>query len=201
MQLIWKGTSHMGIGRVFGMRKGLPCTFIVARYRPGVINSYGLQNNIDKGLFLPSYCNAEKDEGLMSTGFPSSFFLDSITEQRDQSPSENHQPLSSFKNIAGIPNGTPYSPLRTWEKNIDAQDVRDLLKEETSSKAAYSFLPRINLADNRLEEGHNQAEVPMVVDDEDWKRSYRPSRDEESIHPDKHSIRKSKQSSKHVSAT
>lgn len=191
----------MGIGRAFGMRKGLPCTFIVARYRPGVINSHGLQNNIEKGLFLPSYCNAEKDEGLMSTGFPSSFFLDSITEQRNQYPSENHQLSSSFKNTAGTPNGRPYSPLRTWENNIDAQDVHDLLKEQTSSKAAYSFLPRINLAENRLEEGHNQDEVSMVVDDDAWKRSNRPSRDKESIRQDKHSIRKSKQSSNHVSGT
>ncbi|XP_078365267.1 uncharacterized protein LOC144649614 [Oculina patagonica] len=186
MQLIWKGTSHMGIGRAFGMRKGLPCTFIVARYRPGVINSYGLESNIDRGLFLPSYCNAEKDEGLMSTGFPSSFFLDSITEQRDKSPGRNHQPSSSLQNTAGPSNGIPYLRLRTWEKNIDAQDVRDLLKEQANSKTAYSFLPRINLAENKLDEGKNQDEVSMVVDDDDWKRSYKPPRQKSETQPDKH---------------
>lgn len=186
MQLIWKGTSHVGVGRAFGMRKGLPCTFIVARYRPGVINSYDLESNIDRGLFLPSYCNAERDEGLMSTGFPSSFFLDSINEQRDESPGRNHQPSSSSQNTAGPSNGIPYFRLRTWEKNIDAQDVRGLLKEQTNSKTAYSFLPRINLAENKLDEGKSQDDVSMVVDDDDWKRSYKPPRQKSETQPDEH---------------
>lgn len=169
----------MGIGRAFGMRKGFPCTFIVARYRPGVINSYGLESNIDKGLFLPSYCNAEKDEGLMSTGFPSSFFLDSITGQRDESPRDDHQP-SSTENAEGPPNGIPLFPLRSWEKNIDSQDVHDLLKQQASSKAAGSFLPRINLAENKLDE------VTMEVDDGNWKRSYKPLIHKSGTQPEGH---------------
>ena len=163
----------MGIGRAFGMRQGLPCTFIVARYTPGVINSYGLESNIDKGLFLPSYCNAERDEGLMSTGFPSSFFLESITKQNDQSsaPSDDQQTSSSSTN------GVSYFPLSSWEKNINAQEVHDLVKEQTDSEAANSFLPRINLAEGKSDEGQNDQEVPMVVDDNAWRRGYEPSKE------------------------
>lgn len=152
LQLIWKGTRHMGIGRAFGMHQGLPCTFIVARYTPGVINSYGLESNIDKGLFLPSYCNAERDEGLMSTGFPSSFFLESINKENEQSsvPNNDKQTLSSSTNRVS------YFPLST-------EEVHDLVKEQTDSEAANSFLPRINLQ--------------MVVDDNAWKRGYESSKE------------------------
>ena len=160
----------MGIGRAFGMRQGLPCTFIVARYTPGVVNPYGLESNIDRGLFLPSYCNAERDEGLMSTGFPSSFFLESTNKQTDKSsaPSDDQQTSSSSIN------GVKYFPLSSWENHIDAQDVHDLGKEQTEAEVANNFLPRINLADSRSDEGKNYQEVPMVVDDNAWKRGYEP---------------------------
>lgn len=168
MQLIWKGTSHMGIGRAVGMRQGLPCTFIVARYMPGVINAFGLESNIDRGLFVPSYCNAEKDEGLMSTGFPSSFVLESTTQQNDEStPARDDQQTSSSST-----NGISYFPLSSWEKNIDAQDVHDLVKEQTGSEADNSFLPRINLAESKYDEGKNDQPVQMAVDNNAWKRDY-----------------------------
>ena len=174
LQLVWKGTSHMGIGRAVGMRQGLPCTFIVARYTPGVINAYDLESNIDRGLFVPSYCNAERDEGLMSTGFPSSFFLESTTKQNDESSagSDDQQTSSSFQDTGRAPNGVSYFPLSSWEKNIDAQDVHDLVKEQTGSEAANSFLPRINLSESKYDEGKNDQEIQMVVDDNAWKRSY-----------------------------
>lgn len=182
----------MGIGRAFGMRQGLPCTFIVARYSPGVISAYGLESNIDRGLFLPSYCNAERDEGLMSTGFPSSFFLESTMKQNDESPapSDDHQIFSSSQNTARAPNGISYFPLSSWEKNIDAQDVHDLVKEQTDSEAANSLLPRINLAENKSDEGKNDEEVPMVVDDNAWKRSYKPPKGKGGTQPAKPTSRK-----------
>ena len=172
MQLIWKGTSHMGIGRAFGMRQGLPCTFIVARYTPGVINSYGLESNIDRGLFVSSYCNAERDEGLMSTGFPSSFFRENTNKENDQSsdPGDDQQTSSSSTN------GVSYFPLSSWEKNIDTEEAHDLVKEQTDSEVADSFLPRINLAEGKSDEGKNDEELSMV-DDNAWKRGYKPSKE------------------------
>jgi len=173
MQLIWKGTSHMGIGRAFGMRQGLPCTFIVARYTPGVINPYGLESNIDRGLFMSSYCNAERDEGLMSTGFPSSFFLESINKQSDDSSAQSDDQQTSSSSA----NGVSYFPLSSWENHIDTQEVHDLVKEQTDSEAANNFLPRINLAESTSDEGKNVQEVPMVIDDIAWKRGYEPSKE------------------------
>lgn len=177
MHLIWKGTSRVGIGRAFGMRRGLPCTFVVARYRPGVMNAFEMGSNIDKGLFLPSYCNADRDEGLMSTGYPSSFFLDSITKQNDESIHDSHS-LSSSQNTAGLPAVVTYLPLSTWEKNIDAQDMRDILK------APNSFLPRV-----QLDEGRIQDDVSMVVDDNAWKRDYKEPKEKSGAHPNKHNNR------------
>lgn len=59
------------------------CIFIVVCYIFGVINLYGLESNIDKGLFLFFYCNVERDEGLMFIGFFSSFFLESFNKENE----------------------------------------------------------------------------------------------------------------------
>ena len=163
----------MGIGRAFGMRQGLPCTFIVARYTPGVINSYDLESNVDRGLSVPSYCNAERDEGLMSTGFPSSFFLESTNKLNDESSAPSDYQQTTSRSTSGV----SYLPLSSWEKNIDAKDVDDLLEEQTDPEATNRFLPRVNLAVSKSNEGRNDQEVPIVVDDNAWKRGYDPSKE------------------------
>lgn len=181
MQLIWKGTNHMGIGRAFGMRRGLPCTFVVARYRPGIMNVYELDSNVDKGLFLPSYCNADKDEGLMSTGYPSTFFLEGANKQNDE-PLRGAQTMSSSQNNAAPQSGVSYYPLGPWEKNIDAQDVRGLLRVRPDSKTQNSLLPRVNLAQTPLDDDmSNQDDVSFVGDEDDWKRTYKAPRDKSDL--------------------
>ena len=55
MQLIWKSTTDLGIGKAEGMKHGRPYTYIVARYRPAI----GLDafENVLKGSFNPtSFC-------------------------------------------------------------------------------------------------------------------------------------------------
>ncbi|XP_078365287.1 uncharacterized protein LOC144649629 [Oculina patagonica] len=58
-QLVWKATEEIGVGRAFGTKWGMNCTFIVARYKPkGNINSEALfKENVERGTFDPMAYN------------------------------------------------------------------------------------------------------------------------------------------------
>ena len=58
-QLVWKATEEIGVGRAFGSKWGMNCTFIVARYKPkGNIDNEALfRDNVDKGTFDPIMYN------------------------------------------------------------------------------------------------------------------------------------------------
>ena len=60
MQLIWKGTHEFGIGRAAGFKKGQLCTYIVARYKPGLMNNFTFESSIDKGFFNSTSCQRNK---------------------------------------------------------------------------------------------------------------------------------------------
>ena len=198
MQLIWKGTSHMGIGRAFGKRRGLPCTFIVARYRPGVMNAFEMDSNVDKGSFLSSYCNADKDEGLMSTGYPSTFFQEGATKQ-DNQPFPEAQPLGSFQYTAVPPSSVSFVPLGPWEKIMDTQDVRDLSRVQPNTKTLYSLSPRVNLPEATLDDDmDNEDDASITGDDDDWRRTYKSPTDNDDIVIDakKSTIKKTEKTSR-----
>ena len=54
MQVVWKGTTELGIGKATGSKNGLPYTYIVARYKPAM--TMDTSNNVYKGVFDFSYC-------------------------------------------------------------------------------------------------------------------------------------------------
>ena len=57
-QVVWKGSSQLGIGVATGKSKtGLFCTYIVARYRPpgNFIGEY--KENVPKGKFNKDVCS------------------------------------------------------------------------------------------------------------------------------------------------
>ena len=198
MQLIWKGTSHMGIGRAFGKRRSLPCTFIVARYRPGVMNAFEMDSNVDKGSFLSSYCNADKDEGLMSTGYPSTFFQEGAAKQ-DNQPFPEAQSLGSFQYTADPPSSVSFVPLGPWEKTMDTQDVRDLSQVQANTKTFYSLSPRVNLPEATLDDDMgNEDDVSITGDDDDWRRTYKSPTDNDDIVIDakKSTIKKTEKTSR-----
>lgn len=58
-QLVWKATEEIGVGRAFGTKWGMNCTFIVARYKPeGNINSEAkFKENVENGTFDPMAYN------------------------------------------------------------------------------------------------------------------------------------------------
>ena len=57
MQVIWKGSTELGIGKADGKKNGRRYTYIVARYRPAI--SFDTLNNVLKGKFTPSYCGGK----------------------------------------------------------------------------------------------------------------------------------------------
>ena len=130
MHVIWKGTSHLGIGRAVSKRLGFPCSFIVARYRPGGMTAYAMDSNIEKGMFPPSYCNADKDDGLMSTWYPSSF----LEERRSPAFVKNSEEFYNdqrFQEPLEPAYGVTYDAVNSWDPNSDEQDDQGFLNEET----------------------------------------------------------------------
>ena len=54
MQLIWKTTTDLGIGKADIIKNGRPYTYIVARYKPAI--TFDSLKNVLKGRFNPSFC-------------------------------------------------------------------------------------------------------------------------------------------------
>ena len=66
MQVIWKGSTELGIGKAEGKKNGRRYTYIVARYRPAI--SFDTLNNVFKGKFNPSYCGRKPVSSLSDSG-------------------------------------------------------------------------------------------------------------------------------------
>ena len=62
MQVIWKGSTELGIGKAEGKKNGHRYTYIVARYRPAI--SFDTVNNVFKGKFNPSDCELKPAASL-----------------------------------------------------------------------------------------------------------------------------------------
>lgn len=160
----------MGIGRALGTRLGFPCTFIVARYRPGKINEFSMDSNIDKGLFLPSYCNDDGDDMMTSEGYPSSF-PSQRTPPNMAKQGDYHRSVqqSSFQNT--VEPAVTYEPFTYWDRNIDENDAQGyrFLNEQPDRQAQDRFLPHVSYV------GKSQDGVQMIVEDDSVKRDYEPS--------------------------
>ena len=71
-QLVWKATEVIGVGRAFGEKWGMNCTFIVARYFPkgNVDTIMAFMENVENGTFDPiAYnCSALKSGATGAIG-------------------------------------------------------------------------------------------------------------------------------------
>ena len=54
MQLIWKSTTDLGIGKAEIIKNGHPYTYVVARYKPAI--TFDSLKNVFKGKFNHSFC-------------------------------------------------------------------------------------------------------------------------------------------------
>lgn len=61
-QLVWKATEEIGVGRAFGTKWGMNCSFIVVRYKPKSNNKVGVKENIETGTFDPVAYNCSAVE-------------------------------------------------------------------------------------------------------------------------------------------
>ena len=62
MQVIWKNSTELGIGKAEGKKNGRRYTYIVARYRPAI--SFDALTNVFRGKFNPSYCGRKPTSSL-----------------------------------------------------------------------------------------------------------------------------------------
>ena len=101
MQVIWKGSSELGIGKAKGKKNGRRYTYIVARYRPAI--SFDTLNNVFKGKFNPSYCGLK----------PASSLSDSDIDQNKPTSKVRNNPAGKLSKQLGFsPNGPPkFRPL------------------------------------------------------------------------------------------
>ena len=57
-QAVWKDSKRLGIGKASGTLQGMPCIFVVGRYRPlGNFNNQ-YREQVLEGNFDRSYCNS-----------------------------------------------------------------------------------------------------------------------------------------------
>lgn len=54
---MWKASEEIGVGRAFGKKWGMNCTFIVARYKPEGNIEAAFKENVEKGTFDPVVYN------------------------------------------------------------------------------------------------------------------------------------------------
>ena len=55
-QVVWKSSKELGIGKATGTHDGVPCTYIVARYRPPGNYQGKFQTEVQRGSFTKEVC-------------------------------------------------------------------------------------------------------------------------------------------------
>lgn len=157
MQVVWKGTSQLGIGRAMSKRLGFPCTFIVARYRPGKVNAFTLASNINEGTFMPSYCNADQDD-------PNSLESNSQNTLKDSKDLSTN--IQSFQDSVGPQDGVTYEPINSMDRNLEQLGV----EQQNTEALIKGILPNLSYVGSQYEGGK------IIVEDEGVKRDKEPSR-------------------------
>ena len=61
-QVVWKGSTELGIGRAESQQNGMKCAYIVGRYKPAGNMMGDFPQNVAKGSFDQSYCKSVKDD-------------------------------------------------------------------------------------------------------------------------------------------
>ena len=142
-----------------GTRLGFPCTFIVARYRPGKMSAFSLDSNVNEGTFLPSYCNADADDSLARySKSPQSSPQNTVKDDRD------FNGIQGFQDSAEPQAGVTFEPMNSWERNVGQIGV-----EQQSAEALLNgIFPRVS------QEGSQYDGAKIIVEDEGEKRDKEP---------------------------
>lgn len=101
MQVIWKGSTELGIGKAEGKKNGRRYTYIVARYRPAI--SFDTLNNVFEGKFNPSYCGHKPASSLSDSdqNKPTLKVRRNPTKKLSKQPSFSPNGPSKFRPLLG----------------------------------------------------------------------------------------------------
>ena len=111
-QVVWKGSTELGIGRAESTQGSMKCAYIVGRYKQAGNMMGDFPQNVAKGSFDKSYCKSVKDDSTKPKFFASNR-SGAINEKRvtkvdapefpDQSPDFSHKLmiLKKKKNFVG----------------------------------------------------------------------------------------------------
>ena len=69
-QVVWKGSTELGIGKAEGEKNGMYCTYIVGRYRPAGNFQGDFKENVKEGSFKKDICD-QLDDLLKDASQPS----------------------------------------------------------------------------------------------------------------------------------
>ena len=64
-QVVWSDSQEFGIGKAAGEQNGMPCIFVVGRFKPSGNYKSEYKKNVFKGSFDASYCEKLKDKKLL----------------------------------------------------------------------------------------------------------------------------------------
>ncbi len=68
-QVVWKGSTELGIGRGTSQQNGMYCTYVVGRYRPAGNMIGDFDKEVKKGSFSNNLCTQlEELMGKVATG-------------------------------------------------------------------------------------------------------------------------------------
>ena len=56
-QVVWSSSRELGIGKATGTHNGIPCIYIVARYRPSGNYDGQFQTEVKRGSFTKEVCD------------------------------------------------------------------------------------------------------------------------------------------------
>ena len=78
-QVVWKKSKELGIGKATATHNGIPCTYVVGRYRPPGNYEGKFDDNVVKGSFNKGMCKeleqGTKRNGIARKGSPSIRFI------------------------------------------------------------------------------------------------------------------------------
>ena len=145
MQVIWKGSTELGIGKAEGKKNGRRYTYIVARYRPAI--SFDTLNNVFKGKFNPSYCGRTPASLLSQSGKnkPSSKVRGNPASKLPKQASFSPNGHSSFQPLLG-------QTKKPIEK-ISGKETRNSASNATPKDAKYG---KANLTEVTHKSPHRQ---------------------------------------------
>ena len=179
-QLVWKASEEIGVGRAFGTKWGMNCSFIVARYKPkGNIDSEeNFKENVERGTFDPvAYncsavtCQSEEEEKQEEQSQGQDSPENKLHNQNEiPNNNEHHSHINlSYKTSQGLGNALgsrdSYGYIKTperYSKQLSPSNVEHNFKQY-AGKSQQQYVPNgLNQDEGRPRSLVYRAKIPRV---------------------------------------